>query len=161
MDTKIIATICEDMAFVKHVIWSIWDETCADPAKDQAMFWEPDPKDIWILFSVGTKRLGVYRLHRFNDITYQLCANVLPCFRKKYTYDITRTAHEFLLENMPESMTKLVAFIPEYFKNVISYANKSGWKTEGKITKSFLRDGKLYDTVHVGITKEELRQWLQ
>lgn len=161
MDCKVIASICEDTAFIKHVIWSIWDETCDDGSKGLEATWNPAVGDVWVLISCGEKRLGVYRLRQFNGSTFQVCANILPKYRKKYTFDVTKAFHDFLLAQMPEQFTKFIAFIPEYFENVISYANKSGWQTEAKIKQAFTRDGTVYDTACVGITRKELAQWAQ
>jgi RimJ/RimL family protein N-acetyltransferase len=149
------------MNFVKHVIRTIWADTCEDMAKDQAEFWEPNPLDGWVVLEADGKRLGVYRLHQFNGTTYQICANILPEYRKKYTFEITKVFHDFLLDHVQERVNKFIAFIPECFPNVISYANKSGWETEGKIKEAFQRDGQFYDSVHVGITRKELQQWVQ
>lgn len=151
---KITAKICNDNDFIKHVMRTIWDDTCEDGADKD--IWEPDPNDAWLEFSVDGKRLGVYRLHSFTNTTLQVCANILPKYRKRYTFDVTAALHQWLDEWCPPQFKKFMAMIPDCFPNVISYANKSGWATETRVENMFERGGKRYGLVFVGIDREAL-----
>lgn len=152
---NITAKICQDIDFVKHVIHSIWDATAEDGADKE--LWEPDPNDAWVEFEVDGKRLGVYRLHSFTNTTLQVCANILPEYRRKYTFDVTNVFHQWLDANCSENITRFIAMIPDCFPNVISYANKSGWPTQSRLEDMFTKNGERYGMVFVGITREELR----
>lgn len=152
----IIVETCHDIDFIYHVIESIWDETCEDGADFKT--WKPQSHQLWLEVKDGEQKIGVYKLEWWNGTTIKLCANILPEYRKKHTYEITDKFHDWINENVDKKIKKLVAFIPSRFPNVIDYAAKSGWKKEGMIEKCFSKDNILYDLCIMGITIDQLKE---
>jgi hypothetical protein len=154
MDTEIIVDICQDNGFIMHVMESVWDETCEDGAVFDE--YQPNPNDVWLEVRRGSERLGAYTLHAWNASTFYMHAQVLPQFRRLYTQDITDAVHRWLLDNCFANIQKFITFIPDRYKNVISYVKKAGWNEEGVIAKSYIKDGVLYDLHIMGITRDQM-----
>ncbi len=56
-----------------------------DIYEDTAVFFYPDLiNDYWIIAATIKDIIGCYRLHKIGAVTYQVHANILPEFRKKY-----------------------------------------------------------------------------
>lgn len=159
MGAQVLVERCFDVDFIRSVMGEIWDDTC----EDGAVFddWQPSPDDVWLQFSVDGERVAAYRLNAMNSSTFELHAQVIPKYRKLYTQAISDACHKWLLANCLPHIKKFVAFIPSKYKNVISYAIKSGWNEEGVITKSYIKSGILYDIHIMGIQREEIERLVQ
>lgn len=155
MDKEILARICPDTAFIYHVMTTIMQDTKDDGA--DPLSWTPDHADEFIEVYSEVERIGIFRLRFWNNSTWQVCANILPAYRKTRTAEATRAFYRFMIENAPNAH-KLIAFIPTYFPHVVNYALKSGWKEEGRMKEGFRKDGYLYDVVQVGVTMDDVKE---
>ena len=110
-----------------------------------------------IIYLVDEKEQGVIRIDPFNGIACTVHIATLP--------DMWGNAHEFCKEAIEWGFTftkylKVIAFIPGYNKNAIKLVTDIGFKKEGVLTKSFLKNWKLHDQIIFGFCKGELKcQW--
>lgn len=58
------------------------------------------------------------------------------------------------------TLMKVITFVPAYNRLALKLAQRSGFKEEGIMTKSFLKNWVLHDQYIYGITKEEFRRSL-
>ena len=112
--------------------------------------------DIWLVMSDGDV-IAVYHLQRLNGIMLQIHANVLPEHRKQHAKETGQKALDWIVENLPE-IHKVVAFIPALYPNVRDFTASFGFKIEGVLTQSHLKNGVLHDQWILGITRPEIEK---
>jgi len=115
------------------------------------------PKSIYVLMPVeGLVRIFIAR----STTTYEGHGFAIPEIRgAQATTNGIIDGLQWMFKNTEAK--KIFAFIPDDNKRAIRFAHKVGYKTEGVLTKSLVRDGKLYDQILVGVTKEEFSEWVQ
>lgn len=113
--------------------------------------------EYWVQI-VSDQTIGLYRLHQLNGITFQIHAFILPEHRSQ-SKESGKVILEWCLNNL--EFEKLVAEIPFKYQNVVEFTAQMGFIDEGINRKSFLKDGKIWDTLRMGITRSEVEQWLQ
>jgi len=86
-------------------------------------------------------------------VQYEVHISMLPSARGRTGIRAGRKAIEYMWQNT--SARKLVGFIPAYNKAAIKFAELTGFKKEGILSKSFKKDGKMHDMVIFGINKGE------
>lgn len=148
----------EDTEFIKEVVMSVWDSGCEDGANKET--WEPDPNDLWLEIIVDGRRVGAYMLHFWNRSTMELHAQIFPHERKRFTFDVSKAVHRWLLENCRPHIQKFVAFIPSKYPNVAKYAVGSGWVQEGQIEGAWFKDGVAHDLYVMGCTRDRMEAWV-
>ena len=92
----------------------------------------------------------VYKLR--NGITFEVHANVLKDSRED-ALSAALSSVRWMFENT--GCLKIVAYVATCFPNVCGFTKKCGFDEEGKMKKSVLRDGTLYDQIIYGLTKED------
>ena len=159
LSTRTVEATEAGYSSVLDLMASLWDETCEDGAKfDDYM---PSPEDLWVEFHDGDLVIGAIRLRQFNGVTLHMCVNIRKEHRKDYADLVAYALHEWIPENCPR-FHKVVAFIPSCFKNVIGFAQRSGWHGEGIMQDAFQKDGNLHNIHIFGKKIIEMRaQWAQ
>jgi hypothetical protein len=84
---------------------------------------------------------------------------MIPEFRGKYSELSGKAIFEWCLENI--EFHKLNATIPQKYKNVYHFTKGFGFKDEGFDRDSHLKDGKLMGRYRLGITKQEILDFLE
>lgn len=143
---------CTDKDFIKEVVHKCWDSVTDDFSQPKEQ-WEPDDT-LYLEVEVDGTRVGLYSLKAWSPIMAELHAIIMPEFRQKYTYSITRAIHEVLYKHF--DIQKFVAMIPSKYPNVLEYALSSGWQEEGVLVQCYKKDNKLWDLHIVGITMDEI-----
>jgi RimJ/RimL family protein N-acetyltransferase len=102
----------------------------------------------------------IYNIHPHNSVTLEIHAHVLPEYRKQYSLETGDLVLKWIIEEGPEQYKKVIAQIPTCYPNVINFTLAHGFKKEGINRKSDIIDGILYDQVMLGITREEIEDYL-
>jgi len=139
---------------IKLVIGEVWDYIADDSQVDYAT-WEPriDDDSHWYVTKENDDIVGIFWMRRVNAITWEAHANVRP----KYWGDNKGTEHcRVAIKGMmvDTGAQKVIALIPDSSPQVQQMAEAIGFVQEGKQTASYLKNGKVYDQVHYGITRK-------
>lgn len=90
-----------------------------------------------------------------NSFSYEVHTCVTKDGRGKAASDAAREALEYVFGKTP--VLKLLSWTPEFNKPALLFALRAGFEIEGRMKKSFLKNGTLHDETLVGLTKE---RWL-
>jgi hypothetical protein len=118
----------------------------------------PDPNHLYLM---NEEKTGAVRIDQLNGITCMVHIGALPELWGRAT-SFVKEGVTWVFENTP--YTKIVSFAPECNRTAVFFGKRCGFKIEGKVTKSFLKDWKLHDQVVFGLSKydeEELCQQQQ
>ena len=138
----------------------IW-KTVAEDGQTQESF-DPNCKgDCWLLLETNEDIIGVYNLHPHNSVTLEIHAHVLPEYRKRYSMESGDLALRWIVEEGPKQYQKVIAQIPTIYQNVIDFTLAHGFTEEGVNRLSHLKDGELLDQWLLGITRNEINQYLE
>ena len=101
----------------------------------------------------GEEVVAVFWFRQVNSITWEAHTNVRP----KYWGDsrgteMTKQGLEVALADT--GAKKLIALIPENCPEVMKACEGIGFRQEGRQTESWLKDGKLHDQIHYGLTRK-------
>jgi hypothetical protein len=107
----------------------------------------PEPN---ALFLMNEEKTGVVRIDMMNCITCEVHIATLPELRVG-TREFVQECIDWVFKNTTYS--KIVSYAPEFNRAAIIFAKRCGFKVEGKLTKSFLKNWKLYDQVIFGLSK--------
>ena len=98
---------------------------------------------------------GLFMLVPQNAVTAEIHTCLL--LRGKEAFQ----AGELLLDYLFNNYQKAISYTPSTNKKALFYALRLGFKKEGVLTQSFLKNGKLLDQTLVGLTKGEYLCQLQ
>ena len=107
----------------------------------------PDPAHFYLM---NEEKTGVVRLEHLNGITCMVHIGTLPELWGRAT-TFVKEGILWLFENTKYS--KIVSLAPENNRVAILFGRRCGFKEEGRITKSFLKNWTLYDQVVLGLSK--------
>lgn len=110
----------------------------------------------WLSIVDDNEIIGAYLLHMVNAITYEIHTCLLPSAYGKKARDAAKDVLNWMVENT--NCEKIITHVPEFNRLALRYAKKAGLMEEGIIRKSFKKNGKVYDQVLLGITREEICQ---
>lgn len=96
----------------------------------------------------------VFILHPWNSICYEVHTNVLPEGRGPMAVQACREGMSWMFHNTP--CQKIVTQVPTFNRPALALARRAGMKPEGINSKSFLKNGHLYDQTILGISKQEV-----
>ena len=112
-------------------------------------------REAWLLATKNGEVIGAVNVHLLNGVM----AEFHPYVLSKHAKQGTNMVRLFLLwfkANMPEEITKLIAYIPTYVPGVFRAAIKLGFTHEGTNRACFRKNGIIYDMNLVGITRGEI-----
>lgn len=143
-----------DYGLAIHVINQMFDNIC----EDEVSAYIPDVvNENWVVLS-DNELIGLYRLHQLGSVTHQIHAMILPDKRKEYAKESGRVILQWCLDNL--DFKKLIAEIPAKYMNVYHFTKGQGFKDEGINRMSFMKDGELWDKYNLGMTRQEVEEWL-
>jgi RimJ/RimL family protein N-acetyltransferase len=142
--------IMQPVMLVMQEVWEFLIDDSDLEFKDYRPRMSDDSR--WYVISLDGQVAAVFWMRRVNAVTWEAHANVRPKFwgQKKGT-QMCRAAIDKMIEDT--GAKKVIALIPDSSKPVQRMAEAIGFKREGRQTKSFQKNGKLYDQIHYGITR--------
>lgn len=107
----------------------------------------------WYIISHNGQVAGAFWMRRVNAVTWEAHANVRPKFwgNKSGTAMCQLALDEMIRDT---GAKKIISLIPDSSPAVQRMAEAIGFKREGVQKKSWLKNGKLYDQIHYGITRK-------
>jgi hypothetical protein len=105
---------------------------------------------------VSPNDFTIFALQKMNAVTYEVHTQMLPGGRGKIGFSAGKKTAQWVFDNTP--CRKLIGLNPAPNRAVTFFALKVGFKIEGRITKSWLSNGQLYDRIVVGLTEEDFRR---
>lgn len=147
----------EDFPFIKRV----QDEVLLDTRDDLAprvadVQWNivlTNPLTYVLVPSFGDC-IGVFLLHPWNTVTYELHSAILPLYRGWRSVIAAREMGIYMFTNT--LCRKIVTQIPTFNYPAKSLAIRCGMKREGLNRRSYLKNGTLHDQYIYGICREEV-----
>lgn len=138
---------------VIKVIKELWEYLCDDSEIDFE-YYVPrmDDTSRWYVATIDRKIIGVFWMRRINAVTWEAHVNVRPFYwgNKKGT-EVCREAIKIMGDDT--GAKKIIALIPDSCPATQRAAEAIGFKREGVQTKSWLKNGQLYDQKHYGLTR--------
>jgi hypothetical protein len=107
------------------------------------------------VFVLSSNEFTIFVFIPLNSIHFELHTLVLPEGRGKIAIASAKEAGKWIIENTP--CQKMKTMVPVFNRAAKWMSRKLGFKYEGTETKSFLKNGILYDQESFGITRKE---WL-
>lgn len=139
------------------VIGEVWDYISDDAlTPDQHASWRPriDDGSRWYISLEGDEVVGVHWMRRVNAITWEAHANIRPKFwGNKLGTEHCRHAFKGMMTDT--GAQKVILLVPDNCPQVQRMAESLGFRQEGRQVASFLKNGKVYDQVHYGITRKQ------
>lgn len=117
----------------------IW-ERISDDYADLETF--TPPNGIYLTAKKDGEIIGVALFSRVNSTLYEYHPMVLEKYRKHSVEFHDKTIQT--IKNMINGI-KLIAYIPECFKDVIFFARRNGWERKGRVTQGILKHGEYHD----------------
>lgn len=134
-------------------------ETVAEDGQEPGDFKINTDSEAWVLMFVGDDLIGVYVFHPHNSVTLEIHAHILPEFRKEHSIESGIMALKWFLEN--GNYKKLIAQVPSVYKNVKNFCLNNGFRVEGINRMSHKKDGQIMDLTLLGITRQEVEDFLK
>lgn len=146
---KILRTIDEE--YVARCYASAWKYIVDDFSMEQSLFF-PDmsDKNYWLTAHHEEEELGVFLGRPISPILYETHIVLLPCARG-LAAKAARHAVRWMFENT--QCERLIGCVPVYNKLAINVAHNAGFEDFGINEKSFMKNGKLWDQVFLGISR--------
>ena len=147
---------CFDPALVTEIITNpkIYPHVSDDYSPPQDEFTaERLVQNAWIYFLTPIfeeRTVGVFMVHGHNGVMYEVHTCILPEFWGK-SVEAAKVGTQWMFENTP--CRKLITLVPVYNRLAYRLALRAGMKDQGIITKSFLKNGTLFDQYVLGIEK--------
>ena len=148
------------MASVKQLVTlpEIWDSICE-------LSTDPEPFELpeghWLMMTSNNNLIAVYYVHWISAACCQIHAHVIPRWRK--TIDSLQTGKEalrWIYRHLPKCQ-KVIAWVPSLYENVRAYCELHRMRVEGVNRMSVLRHGDIYDDYLLGITRDEIRDYIE
>ena len=112
----------------------------------------PPNSATYICAYVDDKPAGLMVYKDKDGVQLECHFQVLPEYRKEYALEIADRAIQWAWDNT--SAYKIVAEVPEIYMNVVNFGISVGFQVEGINQKSYLKDGKLYDQLYLGLQRK-------
>ena len=153
--------VTQDMDLVKSIITigELWDKACDFDLKAEDYYPTANHLNAWLLPMIDTEIIGIYLAHVYNSATLQVHPYILSKYNK-FCRDSMRAFFGWFLGLTP-GMVKLIAAIPACYMSTYNFAKKMGFQDEGINRLSYRRDDKIFDIYNMGITREEIAEYLK
>lgn len=146
---QILRTIDEE--YVARCYASVWKNIADDFTINQTLFF-PDmsDKNYWLTAHHEGEELGVLLGRPISPVLYEAHLIFLPCARGLAS-QAARHAVRWMFDNT--QCERIIGCIPAYNKLAIKLAHNAGFQEFGINEKSFMKNGKLWDQVFLGISR--------
>jgi len=139
----------------------LWERVSEDGNKKEDFRIVYNPMFWWIgCYNKKGIIVGVFWMHHINNTTIQVHAHVRKEYRLDYAFECGKNMIKYFLNEF-KMYDKMIAEIPEIYKDVIHFTLKFGFKEEGINRLSYKKDNKVINQHRFGITRKEASKWLQ
>jgi len=155
-----------DMELVRAIMTEpdIWERCAEDGVEMETWYPGYDSMTAWLLCVEDEDIIGVILMHTDTNVSIK----THPYLRKEHREKgrkMMKAFYEWVLENtdvMKVNVTIPIdhVTIPIDQNIVVNFAKKVGFQKEGKSRLSYLKEGKLIDLQHLGITRTEIEAYL-
>ena len=145
-----------DTALVRSIIGNteLFKRSGCTESKVNLKFYDPENQPELIYLTPIRKGvvIGVTVFHVFNNsFCYQGHINYLPEYWGTWLVGYTKEAINFMFNNT--ECTKIIAFAPDYYPEVLRHTLRVGFTVEGYLKNSTLSNGKLDNQTLISIEK--------
>jgi RimJ/RimL family protein N-acetyltransferase len=150
-DSKFIRSVYLNESILPHIIddWSI------DPLKIDFSTMLSFPQIYFLIPEKDKIPVGVFLLHPWNSITYELHTAILPEYRGEVAVESCNLMGKYMFIETP--CQKILTHVPTTNAPARALAVKCKMVMEGINRKSFLSGGVLYDQYIFGSCKEDVK----
>lgn len=134
------------------------NEVIASEIYEDGAFLEiPDlVNEYWVAGFIDEDLAGCYRIHPMGGVLWQIHCRILPEYRQKWAIKISRKALNWASLNI-EKLQRIMCFVPVCHRNVKLHCLQVGFRGNGTLEKSYLKNGKLIDQEILSIDIESMR----
>lgn len=142
-----------DYELIRRIIThdKIWPHISDDgsPAPDE---YQPvESEAVWYVLAFDDLEiLGLWMLHPHNSICWEIHTCLLPSAWGERALIAGRMLPDWIWEHTP--CRRIITNVPAYNRVALAYAKRTGMQEYGVNPASFLRAGKLWDQVLLGIS---------
>ena len=160
MGSDIDIQMTTDMLLVKSILIEpdIWERAAEDGIDQETYYPGYDSMTVWLLCVENEEIVGIILLHTDNSVSLKMHPYLRAEHRQKGRI-MMEAFYKWVLKNT--KTRKINVSIPEDEKKVINFAKKVGFKKEGFNRDSYLKDGQLYGQQNLGITRNEIEEYLR
>lgn len=152
---SITAERTDDTALIKGVITQLWDTVAEDGMSLED--WSADcVSECWL----DIQGMAVFCLHPANATTLIMHAHVRKSYRPRYSVAIGDAVWSWVLAECPVQYQKFICAIPVIYPNVKKYVESMGMVEEGINRLSYTKHGKIVDQWNMGITRQEIEDFM-
>lgn len=117
-----------------------------------------DDQNVYMMVYWDDCAIGLYHLHPHNHTTLNVHCNFLKKHRD-HAKEAGKLLYEWLIDEC--DFEKFITEVPFIYPEVYHYAKNFGFKDEGINRQSIKKQGQYVDQWRIGITKNEVKLWLQ
>lgn len=142
--------ITTDYDMIKAMLWD--DQELYNRISDDFTSidrWNPK-LSMWLGWFEDDVCKGLLSVTEQNAIVLEIHLHVPKKYRGKDSFKIGNGIIQHLADNCDKRFVKINARIPECYKDVVRFSEKCGFDQEGLDRKSYLKNGKYYNTVLIG-----------
>jgi len=146
-DIEAVHNILSDEMIYPHII----DDGCGDDLKyKMARLLLENPA----VYCLMPNQYTLFIFFQLNYVLYEGHMQVLKNGRGREAVKAGKDSLKWMFKNTP--CEKIIGFTPDYCKEAVMLAIKAGMKREGILTKSWKKDGILYDQIITGVNKGDV-----
>lgn len=140
---------CHDETIIKKILTTpcVW-ETINDFDLSVEDVKADFSNEVYLLIKDGCDYLGLYVLKNITSYIIDIHPAIIKKYRRKCAYKSFSLLVSYIKENF-KHIKALTGFIPDVYKNVISFAIGVGFKRVGVIPDSTIRKNKTHNIVVV------------
>lgn len=145
-----------DVELIKRVMThpqiypSISDDACPPAEQFQPTMHETIH---YMVVKDGEELLGLWVLSQQNSVCWEVHTCLLPCAWGDRAVLAAKTGLDWLWKNT--SCQRLVTNVPEYNLLAYRFSKAAGFQLFGRNSRSFLKHGKLFDQLMLGVSRPE------
>lgn len=141
--------LCDDLALLESIAHdpAIWSSVHDDRAPDGLT----QVNRLYLLVKHGDDVAGFFALDCLADNTVEVHTCLLPQYRGRIALDAGKALYDCVFNRL--NQRKILTKIPVFNRSALVYAMKFGFIIVGVDSKSFMRDGVLYDQHMMSLSK--------
>lgn len=146
--------LCEDFSLIAPILLEQWDKFAEDGVEPKDINLSQNSKEVWFELWVDEDLVGTCLVTPIQMHTVV----IHPYFAKKHCHRMRSVGKElfrYLIQDL-KGIYKIQAIIGIQYTYLHKLCKYLGMQEEGRIRKSYLKNGELHDQTIFGITREEV-----